>query len=436
MRIRELPEEHELLRRWCEGLDQEYRGQRLAGLAHEVFLKLLKAKREAPTAARQEVLAVQQGLCALVCGCTASWTTLCRCGSSYAPFPLPILCPADGVEPVEPGRLPDLGYVEGCRDARQAALQLLPFVGPGWYPKVSIAAMLETGVCRWDHIPLGIYARGHVGAATLRRALERMDAAWPEGEEHMAKLSVNAMIGLWARRADVIYSVRSSSCQLDGPGADFTQSFCYGEGSVWDFVYTRRLLTNGTYRPIHDAVLGFEHCTVAKARRLLAAPPRYVKQVKTDCLLLQGLPKSRQESVEALTRLRRQDGAPVFRVEECKALLGRSAPPRMEAERPALRRTPWSTARPATPCCSPACRAPGRRTLRARSWRGSVSRARRCTWCRRRIALRRTWGLARRRPTGCAGTSATGACKNLTGSWLRRSPSWTWRSGRTWRAWG
>ena len=58
----------------------------------------------------------------------------------------------------------------------------------------------------------------------------------------MAKLSVNAMIGLWARRADVIYSVRSSSCQLDGPGADFTQSFCYGEGSVWDFVYTRRLL--------------------------------------------------------------------------------------------------------------------------------------------------------------------------------------------------
>ena len=77
---------------------------------------------------------------------------------------------------------------------------------------------------------------------------------------------------------------------------------------------------------------------VAKARRLLAAPPRYVKQVKTDCLLLQGLPKSRQESLEALTRLRHQDGTPVFRVEECKPLLGRSAPPRMEAERPALRR--------------------------------------------------------------------------------------------------
>ena len=66
----------------------------------------------------------------------------------------------------------------------------------------------------------------------------------------------------------------------------------------------------------------------------------------------------------------------------------------------------------------------GKTYLVRKMWRGSVSRAKRCTWCRRRIALRRTWGSARRRPTtGCAGTSATGACKNLTGSWLRRSPA-------------
>ena len=43
---------------------------------------------------------------------------------------------------------------------------------------------------------------------------------------------------------------------------------------MWDFVYARRLLSNGTDRPIHDAVLGFEHCMVAKARRILDAPPR------------------------------------------------------------------------------------------------------------------------------------------------------------------
>ena len=68
---------------------------------------------------------------------------------------------------------------------------------------------------------------------------------------------------------------RSSSSELDGVGADFSQAFAYEGGMVWDFVYARRLLSNGTYRPIHDAVLGFEHCMVAKARRILNAPPRW-----------------------------------------------------------------------------------------------------------------------------------------------------------------
>ena len=87
-----------------------------------------------------------------------------------------------------------------------------------------------------------------------------------------------------ARSTEVVYSVRSSSSELDGAGADFFQAFAYEGGMVWDFVYARRLLSNGTYRPIHDAVLGFEHCMVAKARRILDAPPRYLAQVKTDCL--------------------------------------------------------------------------------------------------------------------------------------------------------
>ena len=82
-------------------------------------------------------------------------------------------------------------------------------------------------------------------------------------------------------------------------------------------VYARRLLS-----PIHDAVLGFEHCMVAKARRILDAPPRYLAQVKTDCLLTQRLPKRFTERLRALEALRHPDGAPVYRVEETKPLLG------------------------------------------------------------------------------------------------------------------
>ena len=195
-----------------------------------------------------------------------------RNGLANAPFPLPILCPADGVEPVD-GVLPDLGFVEGCCDARQSCLNLLPYVGPGWYPKVSLAAMLDLGVCRWDHIVLGISARSHVDAATLRRALERMDAAWPEST------ACAAAAASWTARART--SLRPS---------------------------------------IHDAVLGFEHCMVAKARRILDAPPRYLAQL-----------------LRALEALRHPDGTPVYRVEETRPLLGSRAP-RMEAERPKQRR--------------------------------------------------------------------------------------------------
>ena len=254
------------------------------------------------------------------------------------------LCPADGVEPVD-GVLPNLGFVEGCCDARQSCLNLLPYVGPGWYPKVSLAAMLDLGVCRWGHIVSGISARSHVGAATLRRA------AWPEGEEHMAKLSANAMIGLWACSTEVVYSVRSSSSELDGAGADFSQAFAYEGGTVWDFVYARRLLSNGAYRPIHDAVLGFEHCMVAKGP---AHPGRYLAQVKTDCLLTQRLPKRFTERLRALEALRHPD----------EPLLGSSRAPRIAPNNGSgTRRTTLSTtAWRATPCCSRACRAPERRT--------------------------------------------------------------------------
>ena len=131
--------------------------------------------------------------------------------------------------------------------------------------------------------------------------------------------------------------MRSSSSELDGAGADFSQAFAYEGGMVWDFVYARRLLSNGTY-PIHDAVLGFEHCMVAKARRILDAPPRYLAQVKTDCLLTQRLPKRFAERLRALEALRHPDGTPVYRVEETKPLLGSSRAPRMEAERPKQRR--------------------------------------------------------------------------------------------------
>ena len=69
---------------------------------------------------------------------------------------------ADGVEPVD-GVLPDRLL------RREAVLpEFVAVRGARLVPKVLLAAMLDLGVCRWDHIVLGISARSHVaGAGTV-----------------------------------------------------------------------------------------------------------------------------------------------------------------------------------------------------------------------------------------------------------------------------
>ena len=94
--------------------------------------------------------------------------------------------------------------------------------------------MLDLGVCRRDYIVLGISARSHRG----RDAGTRWSAWTP-----VAKLSVNAMIGLWAQHGGGLQ--RAQQQQRAGRrGRGLLQA--HEGGMVWDFVYARRLLSNGT----------------------------------------------------------------------------------------------------------------------------------------------------------------------------------------------
>ena len=99
-----------------------------------------------------------------------------------------------------------------------------------------LAAMLNLGVCRGDRIVLDISARSHVDAATLRRALEHIDAAWSEGKKHMAKLSVNAMIGLWTRAAGWTARARTSQACATSTAAhpDRRRATCAGKDKHYD----------------------------------------------------------------------------------------------------------------------------------------------------------------------------------------------------------
>ena len=92
--------------------------------------------------------------------------------------PAPTFCPYDNMEQAREGHLADLTYVELQEDGRWAAFPRLSYVGQGWY-------------------------------------------AWPEGEEHYAKLSM-----------DLIYTMRTSNHQFDGSGCQHRELFLDAAGGT------------------------------------------------------------------------------------------------------------------------------------------------------------------------------------------------------------
>ena len=196
-----------------------------------------------------------------------------RNGLANAPFPLPIFCPADNIEPARPGHLADLSgpAKSGARCPRDAA-------APGWYLKVSLDYMLRCGVAQWSNVLHTMNTASHVTAECLAPALDVMEQA--RGRRTDGKACSELMIGLMAHDSNKAYTLRSSSNELDATEADTRQVFYVGEGRyVWDFITTRSIHNNGTLRPIHDCVLGFEATMVARIRRELGLPPKYIKQV-------------------------------------------------------------------------------------------------------------------------------------------------------------
>ena len=131
------------------------------------------------------------------------------------------------------------------------------------------------------------------------------------------------------RQQQGVHAAQRSSNELDATGADTRQVFYVGEGRyVWDFITARSIHNNGTLRPIHDCVLGFEATMVARIRRELGLPPKYIKQVKTDCVVL-------QHNLERLIHNTYPDGKPKFRHEETTKLMRGKRPPCMQAGPPA-----------------------------------------------------------------------------------------------------
>ena len=65
----------------------------------------------------------------------------------------------------------------------------------------------------------------------------------------------------------------------------------YGQGQhTTDYIFATRLVGNSSWRPIWDYIIATEHTRVAQMRWVterLGVPPRAVRQIKTDCIVLQ-----------------------------------------------------------------------------------------------------------------------------------------------------
>ncbi len=102
---------------------------------------------------------------------------------------------------------------------------------------------------------------------------------------------MNALIGLWATREQNLYSVRTSQRAEDCLGHHMKRlvSYCKGQHTS-DYIFATRLVGNSSWRPIWDYVIATEHTRVAQMRWVterLGVPPRAVRQIKTDCIVLQ-----------------------------------------------------------------------------------------------------------------------------------------------------
>jgi AAA domain len=284
---------------------------------------------------------------------------------AYSQHPWSVFNALDSVVPAVEGVLGDFTFVGSVRDRRRSKLNALPFVGPGWYHRISCQFLLHHGICSWGDFLWSLTSLAKLPADVFKGPLEAMETAWED--KALAKMSVNSCVGTWCIKNESI-SVLSTNDEADvKPGSHMLRKFAYDDKVLNDHIYLTRNLDNASMRSIHDQVLATEATRVAELLYIvksLGVPQKCVTDVKTDCLNLRGFAQKHKRKLEAigdihysdLTTLRRrfekvggsqkqidcfldlpacENEARVFRWDdEPKSLQGQYREPVMEAAEP------------------------------------------------------------------------------------------------------
>ncbi len=75
---------------------------------------------------------------------------------------IPVFCPADAPVPRITQELADYMWADiSNHDGRRSPLSMLPYFGPAWYGKGTVAFVLDAGIAKWSDVHLSFFASTH-----------------------------------------------------------------------------------------------------------------------------------------------------------------------------------------------------------------------------------------------------------------------------------
>ncbi len=95
-------------------------------------------------------------------GAAMSVDVICCRSNAFAEaesWDIPIFAPKDSPVATIPGELGDYNLVDICHvDGRRKPVSMLPYFGPAWYSRASVAFLLDAGIAKWPDVRLTLNA--------------------------------------------------------------------------------------------------------------------------------------------------------------------------------------------------------------------------------------------------------------------------------------
>ena len=187
----------------------------------------------------------------------------------------------------------------------------LPFTGARFYHRSCVQWGLRHGKIQWSQLGCGINGSGNLPPGYLKDALDDAEKAWQRtSDPSLGKKSVNSWLGLFATHDNFSYVEKVyRSEDLLPTYAGITRQHVYECGLTSVGFQVSQVIAR-THRFFHQWVIDQEHLLMARLLHTLqqdGVPPRAVRELRVDSILLQAGAKNHKEVVNKIPHLTWKD---------------------------------------------------------------------------------------------------------------------------------